>query len=598
MNVRLFKKILGQALLVPVLLLLAVAAALSWQILSLVRAQLWLDHSDQVTAQVQELQKLIIDQETGLRGYQVTSDRQFLAPFQSASPLVPQRFEALRNLVVNDPDQKSRLSETYDRYEIWLGFAQRVLAMPPDNARDTDLNLRGKELMDDVRAHIQKILIAEDRLRRARFVAVRRQVRSVLFVLIGTALVSGLLIAIFLYSRLRLVSSAYQASLDEAQRKNDELFQSKQWFETTLESIGDGVIACDDQGRIDLMNQVARQMTGWAMEDARGLPLDQVFKIINEETRQAAENPVDKVRRLNAVVGLANHTLLIRKDGTEMVLDDSAAPIRDSRGDMTGIVLIFRDVTVKRRSDSALIANEKLAVAGRLAASIAHEIHNPLDSVANLHFLLRSEIDSARGHEYLQLAEQELGRALQISRAMLSLYREPDSPISVDLEDLVESVLLLLERKIEQQQVTIQRQLSVVTIQGFPAELRQVFTNLILNAVDAAGAGGSIMINLQPETVREEPGALIEIFDTGPGIKPEIEKSLFQPFFTTKGDKGTGLGLWVSLGIVQKHGGTLDMLNSGHDVYKGALVRVYLPARTDATAIDRATVHTEKSTAA
>ena len=223
----------------------------------------------------------------------------------------------------------------------------------------------------------------------------------------------------------------------------------------------------------------------------------EVFHIVNEETREEAENPVEKVRRLQTVVGLANHTALISRQGKEYVIDDSAAPIRGQDGEMTGIVLVFRDVTDARRTEAALIAGEKLAVAGSLAASIAHEIHNPLDSVANLHFLLANEADPEKRAEYLHLAQQELDRTMQISRTLLSLYREPKAPVPVDLKELAEGVLLLLERRLVQQGIQVDRDFSEpCVVEGFPAELRQVFTNILVNALEAAGNNGRIRIRI------------------------------------------------------------------------------------------------------
>ena len=140
-----------------------------------------------------------------------------------------------------------------------------------------------------------------------------------------------------------------------------------------------------------MMNPIAQELTGWTESEALGHPLTEVFHIVNETTRQLVENPVAKVQRLGRVVGLANHTILIRPDGSEIAIDDSGAPIRNAAGQMTGIVMVFRDVTLERRTRAALLANEKLAVAGRLAATIAHEIHNPLDSVANLLYLPAAE---------------------------------------------------------------------------------------------------------------------------------------------------------------------------------------------------------------
>ncbi len=185
--------------------------------------------------------------------------------------------------------------------------------------------------------------------------------------------------------------------------------------------------------------------------------------------------------------------MLIRKDGSEISIDDSGAPIRNEAGELTGIVMVFRDITMERRTRAALLANEKLAVAGRLAATIAHEIHNPLDSVANLLYLLQHDPKEDEAKHFLEIAQTELARVTQISRAMLSLYRESKAPVPVNLRDMLDDLLLLMEGRFNTLGVHVSTDLPPgITVDGFPAELRQVFTNLITNAAEAAGQGGAV----------------------------------------------------------------------------------------------------------
>jgi PAS domain S-box-containing protein len=597
-NLREFNRILRQTLFLPVLLLLLLAGFIIWQISRSSAELRWIDHSDDVMEQTVRLEKLVVDQETGLRGYQLTGDNSMLTPYRAAAAPIARQFTTLRDLVTDNPTQLSHLANIRDRYQIWLGFAQGVLNKDPAVVNDPRLNQHGKELMDSLRNAVSTMLQTEGHLRRdcanAALSIERRELAAVLI----SSLLVGVLLAIFTRSRLRRVSTTYDAALEEVTSQAEEIYERRQWFQTTLESIGDAVIACDKDGNVEFMNAVAQELTGWTSQEALGRPLNEVFHIINEETRQAAENPVDKVRRLQTVVGLANHTALIsRQEGKEYIIDDSAAPIRAEDGEMRGIVLVFRDVTENRRSEAALIAAEKLAVAGRLAASIAHEIHNPLDSVANVHFLLENETDPVKRGEYLRMAQQELGRTMQISRTLLSLYREPKAPVPVDLKDLAEGVLLLLERRVVQQNVTIEREITEPCIvEGFPAELRQVFTNVFLNALEAAGKGGRIRIRIEPVAAAElrPTGAMVEVADSGPGIPEQVKGNLFQPFFTTKGENGTGLGLWVSNGIVLKHGGSIRIANNDDGDLRGACVRVYLPTRTMANSSTRTTAHVDQ----
>jgi signal transduction histidine kinase len=284
----------------------------------------------------------------------------------------------------------------------------------------------------------------------------------------------------------------------------------------------------------------------------------------------------------SGAMGLHQEGTLVAGDGAEYAVDAKASIVVDADGRPDGSVVVFRDVTELRKAEVTLIANEKLAVTGRLAASIAHEIHNPLDSVANLHFLISQETDPQRRSDYLKLAQQELGRTLQISRAMLSLYRESPMPVQVNLEELIGSVLLLLDRKMRDQNIHVEQSFThPVHVFGYPGELRQVFTNLIANAGEAAGPNGHVRILVRPASPLDgRAGTIVEIADSGRGIAPHVEKKLFQPFMTTKGERGTGLGLWVSLGIVQKHGGTVRISNSTEGDLRGAVVRVYLPERS------------------
>ena len=196
-------------------------------------------------------------------------------------------------------------------------------------------------------------------------------------------------------------------------------FEREQWLDVTLRSIGDAVIACDAQGRIVFMNEVAELLTGWSEQEAAQLPLDRVFRIVHETTRILVESPVDKVRRLGTIVGLANHTILIRKRWGEILIDDSGAPIRNAEAQITGIVLVFRDITERRLSERALIRAEKLASAGRLSAAIAHEINNPLEALQNLIYLTRLNEKDQENTKLLTQAELELGRISHIARQSL-----------------------------------------------------------------------------------------------------------------------------------------------------------------------------------
>jgi PAS domain S-box-containing protein len=587
-NLSQFNNILRQVFVLPVVALLVVAGALYVQIRGSNVTVNLIQESDARISQATMVSKLVVDEESGLRGYETTGDTRFLQPFYEAESHLQTEIQTLDNMAGADADQKHDIADLRDEHQTWQdAFALPVIATVRGGGQtnDVDLNLHGKVLMDNVRHDLTDIIQKAEASRARRIALWHRQVHSLLLVLLALALGMGMLIGLFTRGRLHAVSAAYRGSLDILSRRAEELYQSEQQLRTTLESIGDGVITCDAEGRIQMMNPVARELTGWSQTEANGRPLEEIFRIVDETTREPVETPVAKVRRLDKIVGMANHhTILLRKDGTELDISDSGAPIRDKAGNTTGIVLVFRDITKERKTQEALIANEKLAVAGRLAATIAHEIHNPLDSVSNLLYLMRNGASPEESVHFMDMAEQELTRVTQISRAMLGLYRESKAPVVVDLKEMLEEILLLMERRLSDLGVTITNEMPEhIEVCAFPAELRQVFTNLITNAAEAAGVGGKVKVSTAPRSASVEAngqklqaGATVTIADNGEGIPDDVQPHLFQPFFTTKGEHGTGLGLWVSRGIINKHGGTISVASDTSDASHGTSVSVFL----------------------
>jgi PAS domain S-box-containing protein len=582
-NLREFRRILLQALYFPILLLLLLAGFFLQEVGLSSNLHKSIAQSDLIANHVADLQLQIVEQGAAIRGYELTHNQLMLRPYDRAKASIAVDFAELRRQIKGNPVQMQRLALLAKEYDQWLQLAQGVLRRGAAEPNAPGVYEHSEAMMDGIRATTDAMQQTEHE-RRAALSAQLPDLEHRQFVqILSASLCIAMAMALFMRHRLKRVSRSYLAALDELEQRSKEVHQNQQRFQTTLESIGDAVISCDIRGRVEFLNRIAAELSGWSMQDALGRPLTEVFRIVNEETREPAENPVQEVLIKKKTHGLPQHTVLISRSGEESLIDDSAAPVLDSKGEMTGVVLVFRDVTEQRRSEAALIAGEKLAVAGRLAASIAHEIHNPLDSVSNLLFLLRDETNLQRRAEYLEMAEQELNRTMQISRTMLSLYREPKSPVKVDLKDLIQGVLLLLERRIAQQKVKVVSELgNGCIVEGFPAELRQVVTNVLVNAIEAAGPNGRMCVRLEsspPEEFRGA-GAVIEVIDSGPGITDFAAQHIFTPFFTTKGEQGTGLGLWVSMGIVQKHGGMIRLQNCGLDDYSGACARIYLPAKT------------------
>jgi signal transduction histidine kinase len=242
------------------------------------------------------------------------------------------------------------------------------------------------------------------------------------------------------------------------------------------------------------------------------------------------------------------------------------------------------EMAARRQSEDALARSEKHAAVGRLAASIAHEINNPLSSLTNLFYLINTDtsLDPAARH-YAALADQELRRTARITKQMLGFYRESSTPIPCQLSLIVDSVLELYESRLRAATITVEKDyVAEGTIEGFPAEMRQLFANLIGNAIEAVGNKGRIRLRISHVRDWTDPkrhGVRVSVGDTGVGLSLENQKHIFEPFFTTKGESGTGLGLWVSHGIVQKHEGRIRFRSRPHQEQPGGTVfSVFLPA--------------------
>jgi len=580
LDIREFRRILLLTFLLPIAALLIVSGVLSWQIRSANLAVNQLQLIDRSLQRLAQAQKYILDQETGLRGYQLTHDEQFLDLYRGHEDDIVQRLNELEQTPGLSSAQTIRIRNLRASYLQWKhGFADRLVEAIRSGKADNPLevNLQGKAQMDTIRSQFSETMRTTTVLRQQSVEVWQERARVTRVYLLLLSLLTGTLIAIYMNRQLNRVSLSYQTSVTSLQERADQLFASEQRLRTTLVSIGDGVIVTDGHGLVTMLNPIASELTGWTIDEAFGQPIEDVFDIVNEETRLPIESPISRVKRMDRAMGLANHTILKRRDGTEVHIDDSGAPIRDAEGLMVGVVIVFRDITHEKQTQRILIRNERLAVTGRLAATIAHEIHNPLDSVANILYLLRTDsYEEEERRHLLEMADQELSRVTQISRAMLSLYRESRTPVPVELRELLGDLISLTSYKIQRAQVTLEQILpEAATVEGYPAELRQVFTNLITNAYEAADPGGTVCVEL----TALGDGARVTLTNSGAAIDEQTQQNLFQPFFSTKGERGTGLGLWVSRGILSKHGGRIELESPAFPDGTGVKVTVTLPRK-------------------
>jgi len=375
----------------------------------------------------------------------------------------------------------------------------------------------------------------------------------------------------------------------EVEIKTKELAAEKECLLVTLCSIGDGVIATDREGGILLINKVAEELTGWAQKEAIGKPCSEVFHIINEKTRKIPEDSVSRVIRTGLIVGLANHTVLIARDGMERIIADSGAPIKDRDGNIIGVVLVFRDITEKRKMEEGLLKSSKLESVGIFAGGIAHEFNNLLTVIigyGNLLMAKMNENDPLKDN--LDHILSAADRAANLTKSLLAFSRKHIiRPKPIDLNEIIKKVeklfLRTIREDIELKTALIDRTL---TVMADSVQIEQVLMNLAINAKDAMPDGGILTIESGFEELdeihtkthgMEVPGsyAYISVKDTGIGINEKIQEKIFEPFFTTKEvGKGTGLGLAGAFGIIKQHNGNIEVYS---EVGKGATFKIYLP---------------------
>ncbi len=340
-----------------------------------------------------------------------------------------------------------------------------------------------------------------------------------------------------------------------------------------VECSDDAIFGTTPEGVITTWNRGAERLYGYSEEEAVG---SSVLNLAPPERRNEVEHHGQVLNRGGSIQ--AYQTERMRKDGTRVPLILTISPLRNQEGQILGTSVIARDISAQRRSEEAVRRSEKLATAGRLAASIAHEINNPLEAVLNLLYLARN--DPRQSDQYLVMAEQEVVRVARLAQQTLGFVRDTTAPARMDAAHLMDEVIDLYSRKLQGKKIQVTRRYrGNAQISGYSGEVRQLLTNLLVNAVDAMDDSGILQVRVQ--TGRRwsdlQDGIRITLADNGSGIPRESMRRIFEPFYTTKKDTGTGLGLWVSRGIVQKHGGSIRLRSQSLGPHRGTVFSIFLP---------------------
>ena len=336
-----FKSLLRKVIAVPLVVTASFSGLLLWETFDLNKSMQQVDHTDQVLDQSGHLLKLLVDMESAKRGYVATGDETFLHPYTEGTKKFDPEFQALYQMVADNPPQQRRLKDIYAGYQDSEAYDSRIIALRRTGKSDPTLfeNQQGKRRMDDLREQVAEFQSVEEELRVERVQAAHQRWIMIVASCLGLGLGFGVLLAVF---------TRYHVG-----NLGTRLLQSEERWTATLGSIGEAVLATDSEGRITFLNSIAAKLTGWPSEEALNQPIGNVLKLINEESGMTADNEVLRVLRDKQVLAVANHVDLITRDGREIAVEHSAAPILAGEGKVIGVVLVFRDVAERRLEQSA-----------------------------------------------------------------------------------------------------------------------------------------------------------------------------------------------------------------------------------------------------
>jgi PAS domain S-box-containing protein len=535
---------------------------------------------------LEQIVSLTNDAEAGQRGYLLTGQEEYLTPYTLARNQYRNRLERIAKLTGDNPKQRGRVLRLRELVEARLDLLEKTVEMrrggdffAPWQILTSD---EGRRFMEETRALANEMETEERLLLARRMSEDHNAYRSaVLNIFLGSGYSIVALAAFFVLLR------RYLSALD---RSSSTIRQQRELLRATLSSIDDAVIATDIDRRVTFLNARAESLTGWKQAEARGQSLDKIFRIIDETSRAKIEDPAVRVLRDGVVVTPTDRTGLINKSGGECPIDDSAAPIMTDAGEVTGVILVFRDVGQRRRQEVELRSQaEALQEADRrkdaFLATLAHELRNPLSPISNALQLWQSveqnpaEMERLRGLMERQVRQMtrlidDLMDVSRITRGKIHLRRQ-----SVDLATLVAGAVEAVRPMIDahHHQLVVDLPAEPIWVDGDVARLTQVFANILNNAAKYTSKGGEIHVAAS----RTNGRAVVRIRDNGPGIPPQMLSAIFDAFRQVdetldRAHGGLGIGLTLVKQLIELHGGTVTAHSDG--VNQGSEFVVELPA--------------------
>jgi PAS domain S-box-containing protein len=519
-------------------------------------------HTRALLQQIQEVISSVKDAESGQRGYLLTGDSEYLDNYHAANSALPSQLNKLRALAATEPGMPTAVASLSGLIAEKLSELEETVALRRSEGFKAALAVvetnRGKHAMDDIRRIGDDL---QDEVYQGLLRNIRERQQQGSNARLTTTLGAAALFVFLLMATVDIGHAAAERDrlIAALQAANNLTSASRDLLQTTLTSIGDAVITTDDAGRVMFVNRVAEQLTGWNQAEAEGQPLPTVLMIVNEQTRQPVESPAGKALREGVIVGLANHTVLIARDGSEHPIDDSAAPIRGPEGKVIGVVMVFRDVTARRRSEETLRAlNEALLRTNhdlqQFAYAASHDLKEPLRTVATCLQLVRKmssgKILDAESEHLMDVAVAGAQRMHALVEALLEYSRAGEvaesglEPVPVDR--VVGDAVINLQSAITESNASI-------SCSALPI----VAANpMISNALKYRSQEPPRIAVTASE---DGPHWVFQVADNGIGIDPAYQAQIFGIFKRLHGDEypGTGIGLAICKKIVERHWGTM-----------------------------------------
>jgi signal transduction histidine kinase/CHASE3 domain sensor protein len=556
-----FQKELRRITIVPITALVLAGLILCLAILGLSSRARWVDHTDRVIASANMLQMLMIDEETGVRGYLITHDPATLEPWTNAHSQIGNQFDTLALLIHDNPYQQQQLSRIRARHSVWQKFAEGEISTQSQSVEE------GRRQMDLLRLEIREFRDTEETLRATRSNESGGTLFAILSGLFAACITFALGLKRWLSGKVASLNRVRQAELQELQDKTEliELAQlavyAGYWY--YYPPTGLCYLSPSEQ-QIFGLHDNTRPLIGEIM--------DRIYPAVRERFALEIERGMH--------CGVYSVEFRTYKEDTTLQWIAGQGRVLKTEAGEAYMVSVNFNVSGQKLAEEALRKSEKLAVAGRLAATIAHEINNPLESVTNLLYLARTSTTDAVIGDYLSTAEEELARVAQIVTYSLKFHRQSSVPTFEIVSNILDSAAVIYRTRLMLNRVEIKRDyLDETSVRCYSSELRQVFSNLIGNAFDAIPDGGTIYLRTREayEFTTRQRGVRISVADTGHGMDANTMHLISEPFYTTKGLNGSGLGLWISRDIIKKHRGTLAVRSRQDGAFRGTLFSVFLP---------------------